>query len=129
MKLTILLPGRTLVDREIAKVVAEAPNGAFCLLPRHVDFTTAIAAGIVTFTTLEGEERFVAVDDGVLVTHGDAVHLATPNAVMGADLGRLNERVAEQFDRRDQGQHRAQRAMNRIEAGFVRRFLDIQQAE
>lgn len=29
MKLTILLPSRTVVDREVAKVVAEAPNGFF----------------------------------------------------------------------------------------------------
>jgi F-type H+-transporting ATPase subunit epsilon len=129
VKLTILLPGRTLVDRKVAKVVAEAPNGSFCLLPRHVDFTTAIAAGIVAFTTPEGEEIFVAVDEGVLVKQSATVRISTPNAVMGEDLGRLNERVAERFEQRDQRQQRALQAMNKIEVGFVRRFLDIQQGE
>jgi F-type H+-transporting ATPase subunit epsilon len=129
MKLTILLPGRTLVDRQVAKVVAEAPNGSFCLLPRHVDFATALAAGIVAFTTPEGAEVFVAVDEGVLVKQSAAVRISTPNAVMGEDLGRLSERVEEQFHQRDQRQQRALQAMNKIEAGFVRRFLDIQQAE
>jgi F-type H+-transporting ATPase subunit epsilon len=129
MKLTILLPSRTVVDREVTKVVAEAPNGFFCLLPRHVDFTTAIVAGIVAFTTPEGEEVFVAVDEGVLVKQSATVRVSTRNAVMGEALGRLNERVARQFRNRDERQKRALRAMNRIQAGFVRRFLDIQQAK
>lgn len=129
MKLTILLPSRTVVDREVTKLVAEAPNGFFCLLPRHVDFTTAIVAGIVAFTTPEGEEVFVAVDEGVLVKQSATVRVSTRNAVMGEALGRLNVRVARQFKNRDERQKRALRAMNRIQAGFVRRFLDIQQAE
>lgn len=129
MKLTILLPGQTLIDQKVAKVVAEAPNGSFCLLPRHVDFATVIVPGIVAFTTPEGEERFVAVDEGVLVKQSAAVRISTPNAVMGEDLGRLSERVEAQFQQRDQRQQRALQAMNKIEAGFVRRFLDIQQAE
>lgn len=129
MKLTILLPSRTVVDREVTKLVAEAPNGFFCLLPRHVDFTTAIVAGIVAFTTPEGEEVFVAVDEGVLVKQSATVRVSTRNAVMGEALGRLNERVARQFKNRDERQKRALQAMNRIQAGFVRRFLDIQQAE
>lgn len=129
MKLAILLPSRTVVDREVAKVVAEAPNGFFCLLPRHVDFTTVIVPGIVAFTTPEGEEVFVAVDEGVLVKQSATVRISTRNAVMGETLGRLNERVARQFRNRDERQKRALRAMNRIQAGFVRRFLDIQQAK
>ena len=28
------------------KLVAEAPNGAFCLLPRHVDFVAALVPGL-----------------------------------------------------------------------------------
>jgi len=129
MKLAILLPSRTVVDREVAKVTAEAPNGFFCLLPRHVDFTTAIVPGIVAFTTPEGEEIFVAVDEGILVKQSATVRISTRNAVMGEALGRLNERVSQQFKNRDERQKRAFRAMNRIQAGFVRRFLDIQQAK
>jgi F-type H+-transporting ATPase subunit epsilon len=129
MKLTILLPKETLVDREVSKVIAEAPNGFFCLLPRHVDFATAIVPGILSFTTPDGEEVFVAVDEGVLVKQSTAVLVSTLDAAMGEALGRLEETVAQNFQKRDEQEEKALQAMSRIEAGFVRRFLDIQQTE
>ena len=37
MKLKILIPTEVLVDREVTKVIAEAENGNFCLLPHHIE--------------------------------------------------------------------------------------------
>jgi F-type H+-transporting ATPase subunit epsilon len=114
------------VDREVSKVIAEAPNGFFCLLPRHVDFATAIVPGILSFTIPDGEEVFVAVDEGVLVKQSTAVLVSTLDAAMGEALGRLEETVAQNFQKRDEQEEKALQAMSRIEAGFVRRFLEIQ---
>jgi hypothetical protein len=47
MKLTILLPGEVFLEAEAAKVIAEAGNGSFCLLPRHVDFVAALVPGLL----------------------------------------------------------------------------------
>ena len=129
MNLTILLPTRTLVDRQVSKIVAEAPNGFFCLLPRHVDFTTAIAAGILSFETAEAEEVSVAVDEGILVKQSDKVLVSVRHAVMGDRPGRLEDTVARQFEQRDEQERKALQAINRIEAGFVRRFLEIQRSD
>ena len=126
MNLTILIPSTTLVDRQATKITAEAPNGHFCLLPRHVDFVTALVPGLLVFTTEEGEEVLVAVDEGILVKQGDTVYVSTRNAVTGKALDRLEETVARQFRRRDREAEKTVQAMNKIEAGFVRRFLDIQ---
>ena len=128
MNLTILIPSTTLVDRQVAKVTAEAPNGLFCLLPRHVDFVTALVPGLLVFTTEEGEEVFVAVDEGILVKQSDTVYVSTRNAVAGEALDRLEATVARQFRRRSREAEKTLQAMNKIEAGFVRRFLDIQRS-
>jgi F-type H+-transporting ATPase subunit epsilon len=129
MKLKVLLPTATLVDREADRVVAEAADGSFCLLPRHVDFVAAIVPGILSFTPTDGGEIFVAVDEGILVKQGESVLVSIRNGAVGDELGRLEEVVAQQFRHRDQREKNAQRAMSRIEAGFVRRFLDIQRGE
>jgi len=126
MNLTVLIPSETLVDRPVAKVVAEAPNGFFCLLPRHVDFATAIVPGLLAYTTDTGEEIFLAVDEGILIKQADRVWVSTRNAVAGEDLDRLEEAVTQQFRQRDAEEEKAQQAMNKIQAGFVRRFLSIQ---
>jgi len=38
MNLKILLPAGILLNEQVNKVIAEAVNGSFCLLPRHIDF-------------------------------------------------------------------------------------------
>jgi len=67
MNLKVLLPTEVLIDEEVRKVTAEAENGFFCLLPRHIDFATALIPGLLSFEDSEGRETFVAVDEGVLV--------------------------------------------------------------
>jgi F-type H+-transporting ATPase subunit epsilon len=129
MNLKILLPEDTLLDRPVAKIVCEAPNGFLCLLPRHVDYTTALVPGILFFTTPEDREFYVAVDEGALVKQGNTVLVSVRNAVMGEELGRLNDLVIEHFRNRGEQEEKTLQAMNKIEAGFVRRFLDIQHEE
>jgi F-type H+-transporting ATPase subunit epsilon len=49
MQLKILIPTKILVDCQVTKVIAEAENGHFCLLPHHVDFVAALVPGITFF--------------------------------------------------------------------------------
>jgi F-type H+-transporting ATPase subunit epsilon len=126
MNLKVLLPAEVLVQEEVAKVTAEAHNGSFCLLPKHVDFVAALVPGILSFETAGGREAFVAVDEGILVKCGDEVMVSTRNAMRGPDLGQLRRTVEERFKVLDDREKTARSAMVKIEAGFVRRFLEIQ---
>ena len=126
MNLRVLLPTEVLIEEEVAKVIAEAPNGFFCLLPKHVDLVAALVPGILSFETTGGREEFLAVDEGVLIKCGGEVLVSTRNAMRGPDLGQLKRTVAEKFEALDEREKTARSAMARIEAGFVRRFLEIQ---
>jgi F-type H+-transporting ATPase subunit epsilon len=126
MNLKVLLPAEVLVKEDVAKVTAEAHNGSFCLLPKHVDFVAALVPGILSFQTAGGREAFVAVDEGILVKCGDEVMVSTRNAMRGPDLGQLRRTVEERFKVLDDREKTARSAMVKIEAGFVRRFLEIQ---
>ena len=126
MNLKVLLPAEVLVKEEVAKVTAEAANGSFCLLPKHVDFVAALVPGILSFETAGGREAFVAVDEGILVKCGEEVMVSTRNAMQGPDLGQLRRTVEERFKVLDDREKTARSAMVKIEAGFVRRFLEIQ---
>ncbi len=126
MKLKVLLPAEILIDEEAISILAEAQNGYFCLLPRHIDFVAALVPGLLSFKNGEGSEVFLAVDEGVLVKCGQEVLVSTKNAVQGPNLGKLKQTVEEQFKVLDEREKIARTAMARIEAGFVRRFLEIQ---
>ena len=62
MRLQVMLPTEILVDENVIKVIAEAENGSFCLLPRHIDFVAALVSGILSSYTLDGVEHLAAVD-------------------------------------------------------------------
>jgi F-type H+-transporting ATPase subunit epsilon len=126
LKLKILLPGRTLVDQDVLQVTAEAQNGSFCLLPRHVDFVAALVPGLLSFKPDDTEEVFFAVDSGVLVKCVAEVLISVGNAVKGSELGKLRETVEQQYRALDEREQKVLNAMTKIEAGFVRRFLEIQ---
>jgi len=126
MKLKVLLPTEVLVDEPVRKVTAEAANGSFCLLPRHIDFVAALVPGLLSFETEEeGEEVFLAVAEGVLVKAGQEVRVSVRSAVRGGELGELRRIVEEKFKVLDDKEKTARTAMARIEAGFVRRFLEV----
>lgn len=127
MKLKVLLPTEILVDEAVRKITAEAANGSFCLLPRHIDFVTALVPGLLSFETQkEGQEVFVAVAEGVLVKSGEEVLVSVRNAARGGGLGEMRRLVEEKFMVLDDKEKAARTAMARIEAGFVRRFLEVQ---
>jgi F-type H+-transporting ATPase subunit epsilon len=113
------------VDRPVRRIVAEAPDGYFGMLPRHVDVVTELAPGVLLYETEEGEERFVAVHSGTLVKCGDEVRVAVRGAVEGDDLSKLRARVEADFRVRDEAERDARAALARLEAGMVRRFRDL----
>ncbi len=127
MRLTVLLPTEVLVDEEVTKVVAEAQNGFFGLLPRHVDFVAALVPGILSFTDRDGREQLVAVDEGLLVKCGDDVRVSVLNAARGESLADLRDTVASRFRQLDDEQQSARSALGRLEAGTLRRFLELEE--
>jgi len=123
MTVKVILPSGVLLEQEAVKVVAEAQNGSFCLLPRHIDFAAALVPGILALTPGDGEETFLAVDEGVLVKRGPEVLVSTWNAVRGR-LGELRQAVREQFRELGEEEQKARSALDHLEASLVRQILE-----
>lgn len=126
MRLKVLLPTEVVVDSEVRKVLVEAENGSHCLLPRHVDFVTALAPGILSYWDGEGE-HFLAVDEGTLVKIGAQVLVSTHNAVAHRSLETLRATVSSEFHELDEHERRARTALARLEAAALERFLELEE--
>lgn len=125
MKLKILLPAEIFLDEEVTKVVAEAENGYFCLLPQHIDFTAALVPGVFSYRTAGGEDAYLAIDIGTLVKKGSDVLVSTRNAYRGPELGHLKEVVVAQFREIDEREKKARTAAARLEMDLLRRFMEL----
>ncbi len=127
MTLKVMLPTEVLLEEPVVKVIAEAENGSFCLLPRHIDFTASLVPGILSFTDPDGEEQYAALDNGILVKCGGEVLISALNGVLGEDLTQLRHLVAKRFVTLDEQQRTARSALARLEAGVVRQFMEMEE--
>jgi len=125
MNLKILLPSQVLIDQQAQKIVAEARNGSFCLLPNHIDFVASLAPGIFSYTTDDGTEVMLAMDEGTLVKCGADVLVSTRHAVSGPDLGNLKKMVEESYLALDEREKVARAAAAKLEIDIVRRFMEL----
>jgi len=99
MKLTIVTPLAVVVESDgVAHLRAEDETGAFGILPGHADFLTALAVSVVTWRDEGGVEHHAAARGGMLeVRGGDEISIATPEAVAGDELHRLEAEVLARF--------------------------------
>lgn len=128
MRLRVATPVSTVTDASVSKVLAEGPEGSFCILPRHIDFVTALVPGLLSYEA-GGREVFLAIDRGLLVKHGPHVRVSTHRAIEGPDLGTLRRHVEEEFEALGDQEARALSALGRLESGFLRKLLQIEEAE
>jgi len=127
MTLRILLPFQILVDEtRVSRIVAEARDGSFGILPHRLDCVAALAPGILTYETEAAGEVYVAVDDGALVKTGMDVVVSVRRAFTGTDLGRLHTSVNKEFLVLDEREKTLRSVMAKLEAGFVHRFASLQ---
>ena len=106
------------------KVSAEGPEGTFGIRPRHLDMAAALVPGILTYWPKGGGERFLAINGGILVKQGNVVRVATRMAVKG-ELGLLHETANRFITRLDERERKTRQAVARLEADFVRRFVEF----
>lgn len=124
MQLMIIAPDRQVLEAGVEFVQAEAENGFFGLMPNHIDFVTSLVPGILTYRRAD-TEYFIALDEGILVKSGSEVKVATRTALAGSDLEVLHHAVRDRFRVLDEQEVLTRKALDRLEADFVRRFIEI----
>lgn len=126
MTLKVWAPTEVLLAEAVIKIKAEAENGWFCVLPRHVDFVTALVPGVLTFELPGNKTEYAAIDHGIMVKCGPEVSVSTRNGGRGADLGALRDTVETQF-RHGREKEQAARALEaKLEAELVRQLLEVE---
>ncbi|MDW7739756.1 MAG: F0F1 ATP synthase subunit epsilon [Bacillota bacterium] len=125
MNLKILLPAGILMEGAVTKITAEAENGYFTILPRHIDFVAALVPSLFSYLTPDGSENFLALDEGILVKQGDQVYVSAARAVPGEDLDHLQETVESELKILDENEKKARTVMARLEADTLRRFTRL----
>jgi F-type H+-transporting ATPase subunit epsilon len=131
MKLTVTTPLAIIVDTDdVAQLRAEDETGAFGILPSHADFLTALAVSVATWRDERGVEHHVAVRGGMLeVRDGNTIAIATPEAVPGDNLHRLESEVLARFRRQLAEERAARTDAQRLYLAAIRQIVRFLRAE
>ena len=124
MNFKLFTPTQILLDIPIDKIDVEALDGFFTLLPRHIDFVTALKSGILTYTT-NGKKRYAACDHGVLVKQGDTVRVSTALAILNDDIESLKKTIAITFKNMEQERKELNLSMARLELGLAKGVIGL----
>lgn len=120
MNLKVLLPYKVFADvKNVIKVLAETNEGSYGFLPHRLDCVAALLPGIFTYETTAGGEKYIAIDEGVLVKKGLEVLISVRNAVGGTDLGKLHELVEKEFVKLDESEKTGHSIAAKLESGFI----------
>lgn len=125
MRLKVWVPTEVFFDEEVRKIKAEAEDGWFCILPRHVDFVTSLVPGILSFQLPNQVTQYLAIDHGILVKCGPEVSVSTPRALRGASLGSLKEAVEREFHKIMEKDRATREFEAKLEADLVRQLLEV----
>ena len=126
MQLKILLPSRVFgVIEKVTRIVAEARQGSFGLLPQRLDCVAALAPGILTYATEGAGDVYLAVDEGVLIKTGTEVVVSVRHAIGGADLGQLRQAVEKEFVTLNERQKTVRTVVAKLEGSLIRRFAEF----
>ena len=128
MKLTVWLPSEVLLEEEVVRIKAKAENGWFGMLPKHVDFVTALAPSVLIFQAAGKPEEYLAIDHGILVKCGPQVKISTRSAVRGVVLEQLKKEVETQFLAREELEATARAWEVKLETELVRRLLEVEKS-
>ncbi|MFT5259307.1 MAG: F-type H+-transporting ATPase subunit epsilon [Gammaproteobacteria bacterium] len=131
LELTILLPTHELLSESVFKVISEADNGEFCILPRHVDFVATLVPSILSYWPINPKAgqsaKYVAINHGVLVKCAEQITVATLEGVCSSDLAQLQNKVDLHFLELDEHERKARAALARLEAATLRGFRELQE--
>jgi F-type H+-transporting ATPase subunit epsilon len=126
MKLKVLLPFRVFTEKDdVMRMVAETPQGSFGFLPHRLDCIAPLSPGILTYATETEGEKYIAVDEGVLIKTGLDVLVSVRNAIGGMDLGQLREAVEQEFLNLDEREQSVRSVLAKMESGLIRRLIEF----
>lgn len=126
MQLKILLPYGVFAEiKNVKRIVVETTDGSYGILPRRLDCTAALVTGILVYETEDEGEKYIAVNDGILIKAGAQVSISVRHAIGNAPLGKLRAMVEKEMVELDELEIHARNVMAKLETGFLRNFQNL----
>lgn len=123
MRIKLILPYKTILDKKVEKITAPGSNGDFQILPKHIDGTWSLKAGILTLT--DKVDFYYAINQGLAVKQGSIVYISTFQAIAGESLEELSGTVEKSLKILDERERKAREVLIKLETDTIKRFMEL----
>ena len=128
MLMKVLLPYGVFADiKNVRRIVVETTAGAYGMHPQRLDCTAALVTGILAYEAENEGEKYIAVNEGILIKAGQQVSISVRHAIGNAPLGKLKEMVEKEMLELDELEINARSVMAKLETGFLQSFQKLRQ--
>lgn len=126
MNLKLFLPDRLFADiQNVKRIVVETTVGSYGILPQRLDCTAALVSGILLYETEDEGEKYIAVNEGIMIKAGPQVSISVRHAIGDAPLGELRAMVQKEMMEMDEMEIQARTVMAKLETGFLQSFQKL----
>ena len=128
MKVRVITPTKVVLDADAVHVTVEDITGSLGIRPGHIPMIAALEVSMLVARDAHGEEKYVALDGGVLTVSKDTVTVTSQRAVIGDDLEHLDNTVLADFRSEAEQDRTANAAFQKLRVAFLKRLFDLETA-
>ena len=99
--LKIYSPIEMLLDEEVKKLIFQGKEGYVTILPNHIDYVSSFESNIMSYVDKNDNQKFIALNSGILVKYSNKVRLTAYKAIIGDSLKDLKTKVNEITEKED----------------------------
>jgi len=126
MKLKVMIPfGVLLEEKGVFRLVVKTTKGSYGLLPLRLDCTAILVPGIVVYETQGEGEKYLAIDEGVLVKTGLDVTLSVRRAYKGDHLGELRQSLEQGMKKQEEREKCSCQTFAQLEHKFLQQLSGL----
>ena len=129
MMLTVYTPFQVLVHQSIQKMTIESLDGFHTILPKHIDYVTALKTGIVRYVDESGKINYLACDAGIFVKKGQNISLSTHLGIKSNNLKELEKIIEIDFKKMEESRKENSKSMAQLELALSRTLLMLNKGE
>ncbi len=93
--LKIYSPIEILLDEEVQKLTFQGKEGYVTILPNHIDYVSSFESNIMSYIDRDNNQRFIVLNNGILVKYSNKVRLTAYKAIIGNSLKDLKTKINE----------------------------------
>lgn len=128
MHLKVMVPYGVFADiKHVKRIVVETTEGSYGMLPRRLDCTAALVTGILLYETESEGEKYIAVNEGIMIKAGHQVSISVRHAIGKTPLGELKAMVEKEMMELDELEINARMVMAKLETGFLQSFQKLRE--